>query len=73
LGAGGAGFDAGEMAQVVAGLRRGENSDAPGLAGFAALGLVFELLVVKEKLFPGGEDEVGTAVDAGQYSILKLH
>jgi hypothetical protein len=52
---------------------RGKNSHALGLAGFAALGLVLELFVVKKHLFPGGKDKVSAAVDAGQYFILKFH
>jgi hypothetical protein len=51
----------------------GKDSHALGLAGFAALGLVLELFVVKEHLFPGGKDKVSAAVDAGQYFILKFH
>jgi hypothetical protein len=43
------------------------------LAGFAPLGFVFELFIVKEQLFPGREDEVGPAVDALQYFVLKFH
>jgi hypothetical protein len=43
------------------------------LAGFAPLGFVLELLVVEKQLFPGREDEVGPAVDALQYFILKFH
>src|SRR5438552_8572951 len=49
------------------------HGDAFCLAGFAPLGLVLELLVVKEQLFPGREDEVGPAVDALQYFVLEFH
>ena len=43
------------------------------LAGFAPFGFVLELLVVKEQLFPGREDEVGPAVNALQYFVLEFH
>jgi hypothetical protein len=54
-------------------LRGGENGRAPGLAGFAALRFVPELFIVEEKLFPGSEDKVGTAINAAEYLILKFH
>ena len=69
----GAGLDA---RMVVRFTRNGcgiEDGHALRLAGFAAFGLVLELFVVKEKLFPGGERKVGAAVDAGQYLVLKFH
>jgi hypothetical protein len=53
--------------------RGGEYGHALGLAGFTALGLILEPLVVEKQLFPGGKNEVGTAVDAGQYLVLKFH
>jgi hypothetical protein len=28
---------------------------------------------VEKQLFPGGKDEFDTAVDAGQYLVLKFH
>jgi len=65
LGAGGARFDASVALSVCGSGRRREHGDAFRLAGFATLGLVLEAFVVKEKLFPGGEHEVGAAVDAG--------
>jgi hypothetical protein len=43
------------------------------LAGFTALGFVLEPFVVEKQLFPGGKDEFDTAVDAGQYLVLKFH
>jgi hypothetical protein len=52
---------------------RGKDRHTLGLAGFAALGLILELFVVKKHLFPGGKDKVSAAVDAGQYFILKFH
>jgi hypothetical protein len=54
-------------------LRSSEDGNSFGLAVLAAFRFVAELLVVKEQLFPGGEDEVGTAIDAGEYLILKFH
>jgi hypothetical protein len=73
LGAGRPSFDTREVVSVAQGLRGSKNGDALGLAGFAALGLVLELFVVEKQLFPGGKNEVGAAVDAGQYLILKFH
>jgi hypothetical protein len=72
LGTGGSSFDA----SVVVGIAwsgGGENGYALGLTGLAALGLVLELFVEEKELFPGGKNEVGTAVDAGQYLVLKFH
>jgi len=43
------------------------------LAGFAALGLVFELLIVKEELFPGGKDKICPAVHAFESLVLEFH
>jgi hypothetical protein len=74
LRADGAGFDTGEVMRVAHGLRgAGEDGYALGFAVLAALGFVPEILVAEEDLFPGGKDEVGPAVDASQYSILKFH
>ena len=53
--------------------RCSQHGDAFCFTGFAPLGFVFELLVVKEQLFPGREDEVGPAVDALQYFVLEFH
>jgi hypothetical protein len=54
-------------------VRCGQDSHALRFAAFAAFGLVLELFVVEEHLFPGGKDKVSAAVDAGQYFILKFH
>jgi hypothetical protein len=43
------------------------------LARLAPLGFVFELLIVKEKLFPGGENKVTPTVDTLQHLVLKFH
>jgi hypothetical protein len=43
------------------------------LARLAPLGFVFELLIVKEKLFPRRENEIRPAVDALQHLVLKFH
>jgi hypothetical protein len=65
-------------ARVVPRLRRVlvhriQNGHALRLAELAALGFVLELLVVKEELFPGSENEAGTTVDAAKYFVLKFH
>jgi len=44
-----------------------------GLASLAAFGLVPELLIVKEQLFPGGENEFIPTVDALEHLVLKFH
>ena len=38
---------------------------APGLAGLTTLGVVLELLIQEEELFPGGEDKFAAAISAG--------
>jgi hypothetical protein len=43
------------------------------LALFAALWIVFELLVVKEKLFASGEDKVVTAIRTFQNLVDEVH
>jgi hypothetical protein len=48
-------------------------ADALRLALFAALGVVFELFVLKEDLFAGRKNELGAAVDALQNSIREFH
>jgi hypothetical protein len=53
--------------------RSPEDSNAFRLAGFATLWFVLELLVVKEKLFPGREDEITPTVDTLQHLVLKFH
>ena len=71
---GGSGFDAGVLMGSVSRAGVGiEHSNALRLAGFTALGLVFKLLVVEKELFPGGEHKLRTAVDAGEYLVLKFH
>jgi len=42
------------------------------LTRFTALGFVPEILIGEKLLFPRSEDEIGVAVDALEYSILKL-
>ena len=46
---------------------------ALGFALFTTLGVVFELLVVKEELLACREYEIGAAVNTLQYSILEFH
>lgn len=53
--------------------RRPQNGDAFCFTGLATFWLVFELLVVKEKLFACGKNKVGTAVDTLEYFVLKFH
>ena len=72
LRADGSSFDLGETLSRCT-RRCPQHGDAFCLAGFAPLGFIFELLVVKEQLFPGREDEVGPAVDALQYFVLEFH
>ena len=43
------------------------------LAELASLRVVFELLVVEEKLLTGGKDEIVSAIDALQNLIDELH
>ncbi len=43
-----------------------------GLAILAALGLILKILIVEKVLFSRCEDEIGTAIHALQYTILKL-
>jgi hypothetical protein len=50
-----------------------EHRDPLGLARFAALRFVLELFIVKEKLFAGREDEIGTAIHTLEYSVLEFH
>jgi len=73
LGARSPGFNPREMLRVALGGWGGEDGHALRLAGLTALGFVLELFIVEKQLFPRGEDEVGTAVDARQYLILKFH
>jgi hypothetical protein len=58
---------------VARGGRGGEDGYAFGFASLAAFGLVLKLFVVEKQLFPCGEHEVGAAVDAAEYLILKFH
>jgi len=59
--------------RVTAALRQAKRLGALVLAGLAAFWLIFELLIVEEKLFAGCEDEVGSAIDTLQNLILELH
>jgi hypothetical protein len=43
------------------------------LAGFATLGLILELLVVKEQLLPGSKNEISAAINTLQNLVLKFH
>jgi hypothetical protein len=73
LGAGGSSLDTRESLTAAHRLRRCEYGHALGFAVLATLGFVLELFVAEKQLFPGGKDKVSSAVDAGQYFILKFH
>ena len=73
LGAGGARFDARVVLRGARSWHGSEDGRSLGLAGLTPLGLVLESFVVEKQLFPGGKDEIGAAVDAGQYLVLKFH
>ena len=49
------------------------SSHALDLALFAPLWIVFELLVVKEKLLSRGKDKIITAVQTFQYLVDEIH
>jgi hypothetical protein len=53
--------------------RSAQHGYAFRLASLATLGFILELLVVEKQLFASGKYEVGAAVDAGEYFILKFH
>ena len=72
-GAGGLGLDLGVAVGLSGRRRRAEHRNPLGLAGLATLGFVLELLVVKEKLFPGSENEITPTVDTLQHLVLKFH
>ena len=71
--AGGLSFDLGVAVGLSGSGGRPEDRDPLGLAGFAAFGFVLELFVVKEKLFPGSENEITPTVDTFQHLVLKFH
>ena len=49
------------------------SSHALNFALFATLWIVFELLIVKEKLLTGGKDKVITAIRTFQYLVDEVH
>lgn len=53
--------------------RNPKSRGALGFTSLAALWLVFELLVVEEKLLPGRENEICPAVNTLQDLVLKFH
>jgi hypothetical protein len=53
--------------------RRPQNGNAFCFTGLATFWLVFELLVVKEKLFARGKNKVRTAVDTLENLVLEFH
>jgi len=58
---------------VSAGLRQTQRRRAFGFAILTPLRLILELLVVKEQLLAGCEDEISAAIHALQTLILELH
>ena len=73
LRAGGASFDFRVGGAAALRGHRAEDSYTFRLTGFAAFGLVLELLVVEEQLCSGRENKVGPAVDALEYLVLEFH
>jgi hypothetical protein len=71
--AGGLSLDLGVAVGLSGSGGRAENGDPLGFASFATLGFVLELFVVKEKLFPGSENEITSTVDTLQHFVLKFH
>jgi hypothetical protein len=54
--------------------RRGaEHRNPLSLTSFTALGLILELLIMKEKLFPGSKNKFTATIHALQHLVLKLH
>jgi hypothetical protein len=73
--AGGLSFDLG-VTVILSGRRsRAEHGNPFGFASLATLGFILELLIVEEKLFPGGENKITVTVDTLVYcspSLLPL-
>lgn len=55
------------------GTHRGAAGSTLGFTDFAAFGIVFELLVVKEELFPSGKYKIVAAVTAVQNFVDEIH
>jgi hypothetical protein len=66
-------LDPAETTAVVAARNGSQHGHALCLAGFTTLGLVPELLVVKEQLFPSREDKIRAAVNTLYNLVLKFH
>jgi hypothetical protein len=52
---------------------RPQNGYALVFASLTSFRFVLELLIVKEKLFPGSENEVISTVDTLEHLVLKIH
>ena len=52
---------------------RAQNGYAFAFAALTSFRFVFELLIVKEKLFPSRENEVTSTVDTLEHLVLKIH
>jgi hypothetical protein len=66
-------LDFGVSLKILAYRRRSEDRNTLRFAGFAALGFVLKLLVVEKQLLACGEDEIRTAINALQHSVLEFH
>lgn len=62
-----------EVSAASTAVRQPQCLGALGLAFLTALGLIFELFVVKEELLTSGKNEIGAAVHALENLILELH
>jgi hypothetical protein len=71
----GAGFGTGEAGGGRSGEAGGSGREAgaTGFAGFAALGVVLELLIVEKQLLSRSEDKFTVAVGTDQQSVDKLN
>jgi hypothetical protein len=58
---------------ALSGWGRSQNGHASSFAGFAPLGFIGELLVVKEQLLAGRKNKIGFAVNALQHPVLEFH
>ena len=70
---GGLGLHLGVAVSLSGRRRSTEHGNPFGLARLAALGFVLELLVVEEKLLPGGENKIPPTINTLQHLVLKLH
>ena len=69
----GLGLDFGVAVGLSRRRRSAEHCNPFGFAGLAAFRFVLELLIMKEKLFPGSENEIIPTVYALEHFVLKIH